>query len=316
MKKIISILLIALLSFSSGYATISESTSINTDDLLKTNIFYINWQWYIKDNGKLKKVDGIDFYSIAGERFIKKDWKVVKINENKIFKINNINYVKQNWKLMTLEKYLQLNPVSDIKGWTFSDIYKKELNKEIKLTLLSKTKIENLKVKTIEELENMILEKYPETTWTLKLIKTKNTNTQFLADLKDYYFEKWDKEIAKKVYILENISKLDIDKINKAIRAKLNKENIKFIDSYSEDSEIDNYIEGLMWDYDIKDPEVTNENEDDDLEDIFGNIFEDINEDDIEFNSAEENINENTNNEEENSDIDWDDFEDEDLDDL
>jgi len=109
MKKIFNLILISLLLISSSYATVWETTKITQYDILKAQIFYINWEWYIKENWKLKKVEWVKFYSIAWQQYAKINWKLIKMNNNAIKKINWISYIVHNWKLMTLEKYLASN---------------------------------------------------------------------------------------------------------------------------------------------------------------------------------------------------------------
>ncbi len=130
MKKIFTIILLFILTLSSSFATTWVKTTLNSDDLLMAKIFYINWEWYIKENAKLKKVENVKFYTIAGQKYIKKAWKIEKIKETKIYKINNTSYVKDNNKLLTLEKFLKTNKVEEInKKWTFSEIHKETLDK-------------------------------------------------------------------------------------------------------------------------------------------------------------------------------------------
>jgi hypothetical protein len=42
MKKIITLILLFVFSFASGFATTSDSTKLTQDDILYANIFYIN----------------------------------------------------------------------------------------------------------------------------------------------------------------------------------------------------------------------------------------------------------------------------------
>ncbi len=130
MKKIFTILLVFILTLSSSFATTWIKTTMNSDDLIGAKIFYINWEWYVKENGMLKKVDNPKFYNIWWKRYIKRSWEVHRLQETKIYKINGISYVKDNGKLMTLDKFLEENEVSDKKEkWTFSDIHKDTLEK-------------------------------------------------------------------------------------------------------------------------------------------------------------------------------------------
>lgn len=255
MKKIFALLLIATLTFSSSFATMWLETTISKDDLLQSEMFYIDGQWYIKRDNKLVKIEWIKFYSIAWQRYIKKDWKIEKVSENKIYKVNWKNYVKQDWELLTLDSYLATHKVEKVTHkWTFSEIYSAQINKNIDLKLLSKTKVNTLKAKTLENVSSMIENKYPESTWTLKLIKSSKANSELFAKLKDYYFDKGDNEISKQFFVLENIEKIDIDKVNMAIKAKLNNESIKY--TKKDDSDNSNTT-----------------NADDNVEDIFNDIL-------------------------------------------
>jgi len=132
MKKIFTIILLFVLTLSSSFATTGLKTTLNSDDLLAAEIFYINWEWFTKDEWKLVKVENIKFYSIAWQKYIKKNWVIKKIEETKIRKINNINYVVDNNKLVTLENFLKNNEVEDeeekSEPGTFSDIYKDDIS--------------------------------------------------------------------------------------------------------------------------------------------------------------------------------------------
>jgi len=47
--------------------------------------------------------------------------------------------------------------------------------------------------------------------------------------MKFYYSDLGEIEIAKKINILENISKIDLQKVNRAILAKMNNQTIKIV---------------------------------------------------------------------------------------
>ena len=161
MKKILTMLLLFTITLSSSFAATGLKTTLNTDDLLSAEIFYINWEWYTKENNRLKKIENVKFYSIAGQRYIKKDTKIEKINETKIFKINNISYVKSNNRLVTLVDFLKTNKVKEeAEKWTFSDIHKETLKKVEKKEdiadnifkyIFEDDKIENKETVNIEE---------------------------------------------------------------------------------------------------------------------------------------------------------------------
>ena len=252
MKKIIAFLSLLVITFTSSYATVGESTTINEDDLLRTQIFYINWEGYIKEDNKLKKVEWITFYSIAGVRYVNKNGKIEKMNEWKIHTINGVNYVNDNGKLKTLDQYIIDNPTK-IEVGTFSDMYKKEINENIELVELNKYKVEKIRLETLVEVKEMILEIHPELTGTVQyLSKESYANEEFYRELKEYFYELGDTEIAKKLYILENIEKIDIDKLNKAIAAKLNNENITYTTKEESTNEIsDITFEDLLEEIDL-----------------------------------------------------------------
>ena len=231
MKKIITLILLFVFTFSSGYATTSDSIELTQDDIIYANIFYINWEGYLKDNWKLKKVEWIKFYSIAWQRYIKKWDKVIKVKESKIYKINDINYVKIGWRIMTLDKYLALNPIKEVNDKTFTDIFQGNIKKPSKLNLISKKNIELIKQKTLNDVKTIIKERYSNMNeYTYKYIfNTKNHNSDNFKKLSKFYFDKWDKQLAKDFYILTNIAKIDIDKVNKAILAKQNDATISYV---------------------------------------------------------------------------------------
>ncbi len=278
MKKIIALISLFVITFTSSYAIVWNTTTINEDDLLKTQIFYINWQAFVKEEWKLVKVEWIKFYSINWVRYVNKNGKIEKMNEATIYKINNVNYVKENGKLKTLERYLAENPKTEeiVKKWTFSELYKNEVPDDLTLSTLNESKIEKMRAETLDEVSKMILEQNPNNTWTVRLLTISKQKELYYSKLKEQYFEIWEVEIAKKLAILENIEKIDAKTLNKAITAKLNNETITFKQTDNEtDDELDTY-------------DTTAYSSDDEAFNEIMNIFTLDNEEEMEFNSAEE----------------------------
>lgn len=294
MKKIIALLTLFVITFTSSYATVWENTTINEDDILKTKMFYINWEGYIKEDNKLKKIEWISFYSIAWVRYIKKDGKIEKMNETKIHTINGVNYVNDNGRLKTLDQYIIDNPTEvEVEAKTFSEMYKKEINTNIELVELNENKINQIKLETLTEVKEMILEAHPSFTGTVKLLsKESYANEEFYKELKDYFYSIGDVEIAKKLYILENIEKIDIDKLNKAIKAELNNENINYVTATEDDIVADDIFNELMneiseenyeeiefnsaEEFDTDDTTETDTTEEDEMFDDFIKMFDDL----------------------------------------
>jgi hypothetical protein len=298
MRKIITIITLFIMTFTSGFASVWDSIKLTKDDMLKVNIFYINWQGYVKEDWKLKKVEWIKFYSIAGQRYINKDGKITKITENKIHKINNINYVVDNWKLITLEKYLKENPIEEEeKKKTAEEFFKLEKKENLELKYLQQYKIDKIKEETINNLSKLILSKYPQNESSLQLIKKDRFSTDKLEKIRNYYYDLWEIEIATEVNKLVNISKIDIEKVNKVIRAKLNNEKINIINS---DDDNDDWFDELF-------NEIINDTNDSNLEtNEPKNNLEEENDDDynnIELNSADK-LDNNTEEQTSNNDAD------------
>ena len=288
MKKITALIALFVITFTSSFATVGQTIEINEYDILETEMFYINWQWYVKEDWALKRIDWIEFYSVAGARYIKKNWKIEKLNEWTIHTVNWVNYVKINWSLKTLSSYIKENPVSNhITGNVFSDIFKIEKNEELELSYLSETKIEKIKSETLEAVSTMILEHDSSNTWTVKMLTKSNQKELFYSKLKDYYFELWETEIAKKLFILENIEKIDVQKVNRAISAKLNDVSVTYKQSEEDkDTELNS----------VATSDATIEEEVDEEFNEFMDLFwgELDTEEDFDFNSAEELDNINT----------------------
>jgi len=260
MKKIIALLIIFVMTFTSGYAITDKTVNLTTYDLLKTNIFYINWQGYTKVDWKLKKVEWIKFYSINWKRYIKENWKIKQVKENKIKQINWRNYIldKNTKRLITLDKYLLENPVKETKK-TFSDIFKLEKKKDLKLDYLYEYKLNNFQKKALNNIVKTIEEKYPKNLSSLKLLKEWKFNTEEIEKIRNYYFNLGEIELSKNLNVLKNISQINVKEVNYAIKKKLNNEKINFVQNNNLNTDInkdvDTSLSSIMKDFWLDDEE-------------------------------------------------------------
>ena len=130
-----------------------------------------------------------------------------------------------------MNKFLTLNPIENniTKKWTFSDIFKVEKKENLKLSYLSQYKIEKIKSETLKSVSKLIILKDSKAKWTVELLNKNKFTTEQLNKMKFYYSDLGEIEIAKKINILENISKIDLQKVNRAILAKMNNQTIKIV---------------------------------------------------------------------------------------
>jgi len=235
MKKIITIITLFIITFSSSFAITWETKKLSINNILNQDIFKINNKMYTNDKWELVEIVWTDFFIINDNTFVKIGDKVVKLNNTKkLYTINKINYIKVNNLLMTLDKYLEKSKIKETK---FDDFFKIKKSNNLKLDLLNKRRLEKTKNIILDKLESYILEDNNKNTWTVKQLKKWKFTKEQINKIKYYYFLKWNTKIVDNINKLQIINSIDIKKINKVIKAKLNNKTIKLIKNNEANSE-------------------------------------------------------------------------------
>jgi len=282
MKKIFTLLLLFTITLSSSFAATGLKTTLNSDDLLSAKIFYINWEWYTKENNRLKKIENVKFYSIAGQRYIKKDSKIKRINETKLYKINDISYVKSNNVLITLVNFLKTNSIEEESSkWTFSDMYKDALNKSEEKKDVAGNILKYIFANDKIKWKNVINKKLPISKTKLRIIK--NQKIREIKELLGKIMYEDSSEQVKKYYVAIERKKQVIRNVEKLEQGDIPNSNIQEIErtAYIEKEnkpEVENLRIGKieLRDTETKKPEIEDTIDNNDTDQLLKGLFWDM----------------------------------------